>query len=97
LQSNHLLKIGNFSAGGGDVYDRTLTVPYRTAFSNRGGSRPVFDRDQRAAVFPQVSASALGKNPMSDIGTVLAVFIGLAAVTTLWFFGLVVAGGFGLP
>jgi hypothetical protein len=34
---------------------------------------------------------------MSDMRTVLAVFIGLAAATALWFFGLVVAGGFALP
>ena len=34
---------------------------------------------------------------MADMRKVLAIFIGLGAITALWFFGLVVSGGFGLP
>jgi hypothetical protein len=34
---------------------------------------------------------------MADMRKVLAIFVGLAAITALWFFGLVVSGGFGLP
>jgi hypothetical protein len=34
---------------------------------------------------------------MADMRKVLAIFIGLGAITALWFFGLVIAGGFGLP
>jgi len=55
----------------------------------------VFDGDQRGAVFPRISASL--EAPMADMRKVLAIFIGLGAITALWFFGLVVSGGFGLP